>query len=186
MPTSKVWRRCKGRIQWGTVNGSFQVTWNHSFNLQADEEIYFAFAYPYSTIDVENKLIQVEELCKANNYYFHWDILIKSLEGWNVDIITISDKDSQTSDYEAPPEGIFLETKEKPILFKDRKKYVFLSARVHPGETPSSFVLNGLLDLILTSKKQGSTLLKNYVFKIIPILNPDGVSWGYYRLDTAG
>ena len=29
-------------------------------------------------------------------------------------------------------------------------------------------------------------LLENYVFKIIPILNPDGVERGYWRFDTLG
>ena len=29
-------------------------------------------------------------------------------------------------------------------------------------------------------------LRKNFVFKVIPVLNPDGVSRGYYRLDTMG
>jgi len=34
--------------------------------------------------------------------------------------------------------------------------------------------------------EQGELLRKNFVFKIIPILNPDGVYRGYYRLDTKG
>lgn len=25
---------------------------------------------------------------------------------------------------------------------------------------------------------------KNFVFKVVPIINPDGVARGYYRLDT--
>jgi len=32
--------------------------------------------------------------------------------------------------------------------------------------------------------EQGKVLRKNFVFKIVPMLNPDGVSRGYYRLDT--
>ena len=32
--------------------------------------------------------------------------------------------------------------------------------------------------------EQAKILRKNFVFKVIPILNPDGVSRGYYRLDT--
>jgi murein tripeptide amidase MpaA len=34
--------------------------------------------------------------------------------------------------------------------------------------------------------EQGRLLRKNYVFKVVPTLNPDGVSRGYYRLDTLG
>lgn len=48
-------------------------------------------------------------------------------------------------------------------------------------------MLNGILNF-LTSKTfagpQQDTLLDNFVFKIIPVLNPDGVYRGYYRLDT--
>ena len=66
-------------------------------------------------------------------------------------------------------------------------KVIFLTARVHPGETPASFVLNGILELLINqSREQGKRLLENFVFKIIPCLNPDGCSRGYFRIDTFG
>ena len=47
-------------------------------------------------------------------------------------------------------------------------------------------MLNGLIKMILEESEQGQMLRDNFVFKIIPILNPDGVYRGYYRLDTKG
>jgi murein tripeptide amidase MpaA len=46
-------------------------------------------------------------------------------------------------------------------------------------------VLNGILNFLLNEKsEQARVLLRRFVFKIISILNPDGVYRGYYRLDT--
>jgi cytosolic carboxypeptidase protein 5 len=65
------------------------------------------------------------------------------------------------------------------------KPVIFLSARVHPGEVPSSHVLNGLIKyLLLENDESAKRLRDNFVFKIIPCLNPDGVYRGYFRNDT--
>jgi Predicted carboxypeptidase len=62
-----------------------------------------------------------------------------------------------------------------------------ISARVHPGETPSSHVLKGLLRFLLDKHDiRAKAVRDNFVFVIIPILNPDGVFRGHYRADTHG
>ena len=66
-------------------------------------------------------------------------------------------------------------------------KYIVISARVHPGETHGSFVCEGLMRF-LTNNLQVNNLLEqnNIVFKIVPMLNPDGVISGNSRTSVVG
>lgn len=66
------------------------------------------------------------------------------------------------------------------------KKAVFLSARVHPGELPSSHMLNGVIEFLLSNSIESQILREKFVFYIVPILNPDGVYRGHYRTDIFG
>ena len=70
---------------------------------------------------------------------------------------------------------------------EQRKPTIFLTCRVHSGESPAQFILEGLTEKLTNfSELQSRILLDNYVFKIIPNLNPDGVARGSWRHDTHG
>jgi hypothetical protein len=64
---------------------------------------------------------------------------------------------------------------------------IFLTARVHPGESNASFMLQGAIEFLLQDNNKEAKLLRDtFIFKIIPMLNPDGVVNGYYRCNLVG
>ena len=66
------------------------------------------------------------------------------------------------------------------------KKGVVFSSRVHPGETVGSFVMEGILDFLTGETPEADFLRSAYIFKIVPMLNPDGVINGNYRCNLVG
>ncbi|XP_078187796.1 cytosolic carboxypeptidase 6 isoform X9 [Callithrix jacchus] len=66
------------------------------------------------------------------------------------------------------------------------RKVVFITGRVHPGETPSSFVCQGIIDFLVSQHPIARVLREYLVFKIAPMLNPDGVYLGNYRCSLMG
>lgn len=44
--------------------------------------------------------------------------------------------------------------------------------------------MNGILRFLVSKDARAELLRKNFVVKLIPMLNPDGVYHGHYRMDT--
>jgi murein tripeptide amidase MpaA len=61
------------------------------------------------------------------------------------------------------------------------RKAVVLTSRVHPGESNASYIMQGILDFLVSDDEGARYLRNNFVFKIVPMLNPDGVIVGNYR-----
>uniref|UniRef100_A0A674IUJ6 Peptidase M14 domain-containing protein n=1 Tax=Terrapene triunguis TaxID=2587831 RepID=A0A674IUJ6_9SAUR len=81
---------------------------------------------------------------------------------------------------------IFLSLHRVNLRSGAEQKVVFITARVHPGETPSSFVCQGIIDFLVSQHPIAKVLRDHLVFKIAPMLNPDGVYLGNYRCSLMG
>lgn len=72
-------------------------------------------------------------------------------------------------------------------LHTDTKRpYVMISARVHPGEVPASFMMRGVLELLLSDSAEARELRASLAFVVMPMLNPDGVALGHCRANGSG
>lgn len=67
---------------------------------------------------------------------------------------------------------------------RQARPVLFITARVHPGETPASHAVHGLLQFLVGATPEAKALRRAAVWVIVPMLNPDGVSAGNYRCDA--
>ncbi len=63
---------------------------------------------------------------------------------------------------------------------------VVLSARVHPSEPAASWCMEGVVDFLTGDSNEAKALRSRLVFKLVPMLNPDGVVLGYTRCNLSG
>lgn len=73
-----------------------------------------------------------------------------------------------------------------PYKNNENKHGIVLMARVHPGETVSSWVMKGALDFITSDHEDAEFIRNNFIIKVIPMINPDGVICGNFRTSVSG
>ena len=190
--TGTSWHRDGNSISYkpNTSNDYFTLTFTYNFRYEEDT-VYFAYSYPYTFSDLSEYLNQISANYSA---IARIDKLCYSLVGNPCEVLTITEKissfynnEEEVSDLKLSAAGRKLK-KRKTKQNNDHKgkKGIVLTGRVHSGETVASFMLKGSIDFLLSDCKKAKILRKNFVFKIIPMLNPDGVRYGNYRCSLLG
>ena len=127
--------------------------------------VYFAHCYPYTYTDVCQL---VNRTCTfGNKDKVRKTVLCRSLAGNDVDMLIVTN-------FCSIPEDIAV------------RKAIILTARVHPGESNASWMMKGVIEFLVSDDPKAQFLRDTYVFKIIPMLNPDGVIVGNYRCSLVG
>lgn len=137
------------------------LTFHMEFPHEGDT-CYLAHCYPYSYTDLELYLRTLMDNRKTAQYVQR-EVLCKTIAGNNCYALTITS--SQVPESE--------------------KLGVVISARVHPGETNASWMMKGMLDFLTSGHHIAEKLRRKFVFKLVPMLNPDGVIVGNYRTNLA-
>jgi len=110
-------------------------------------------------------LSRIEKTAYTNGF-FNRNTLCRTLAGNKCEYLTITSKSNS----------------EQMLT----KKGIFISARVHPGESNASWMMKGLVEFLVSDAPEARVLRDKFVFKIVPMLNPDGVINGNYRCSLAG
>jgi len=131
----------------------------------SDDLCYITHCYPYTYSHLHQWLLRMEQ---DSSKWRHVDkqVLCKSLAGNDVFLLTITDKSASEQEL-------------------SQRKGVILSARVHPGETNSSWMMQGAIEFLVSDHPIADSIRRSCIIKVVPMLNPDGVIVGNYRCSLA-
>jgi cytosolic carboxypeptidase protein 2/3 len=137
---------------------TFKMTFDHP-----SDTVLLAHSVPFTYTD---HLRHIKALTEERGQCIRRTALCKTLAERQCDLLTITD----------------FQEEEDP---KCPRRAIVITARVHPGETPASWIMKGFLDFCTGSSDAAKLLRKLFVFKVVPMLNPDGVFYGNNRCNLS-
>ena len=172
----------------------------HSFSFDYEfrydnDTVYFANCLPYFYSTLMKELNKYE-LDEEKYPYFHRKTLAVTLGGNDLDMFTINSMfdilnkgitsviTTKSKNYSIIKNNYDKNNNSSKII--DERKAVVIIGRQHPGETVGSYVVKGCMDFLMGDSEEAKKLRELYVFKIIPMMNPDGVLVGNSRTSFAG
>ena len=166
----------------GKKRNLHSLSFDYEFKYDNDT-VYFANCIPYFYTKLSKELnlftSKYSNLSKKS-------IITKTLGGNNLEMLTITNFTPLKNETSLPQLYSNNNTNLNNSKIFENKKLVILIARQHPGETVGSFVIKGCIDFLLSDSEEAKKLRELYIFKIIPMMNPDGVLVGNSRTSFAG
>jgi cytosolic carboxypeptidase protein 2/3 len=165
------WRRVGKNISYTQNNYKRKGSGNYytlSFTVTFDydhDSVFFAHCFPYTFTDLKYLLSDV--WTDSLRWRIRKTFLTRTLAGNEFEGVIITNFTSR-------PEDIA------------ERKWVVITGRVHPGESNSSFIVEGIIRYLVSDESAAISLRNRFVFKIVPMLNPDGVIIGNYRCSLSG
>lgn len=127
------------------------LTFNFDFGkVKEKEKIFFSYCFPYSFTMLHSFLREVN-LAEKETDIMKESVLCTSLSGIEVPLITITSRlRSDPKHYNMIRLSEFEDDDSKLSLpMYKKKKYVIVGARVHPGESNSSYMMQGFIKYLL-------------------------------------
>ena len=169
------------------------LTFKYDFEYD-DDTVYFANSIPFLYTDLIRDLNDIQKNDNKTEFFSRKNIC-STLARNKLEILTITNKLNNKEKY-----NLQLSNKYDRNSFNYSNKnnqdndfdciknrpVIILMARVHPGETVSSWIMKGIIDFLCSDCEEANLLRGSFDFKIIPMMNPDGVICGNYRTSLAG
>eukprot|EP01029_Cantina_marsupialis_P000013 TRINITY_DN1000_c0_g1_i1.p1 TRINITY_DN1000_c0_g1~~TRINITY_DN1000_c0_g1_i1.p1 ORF type:complete len:1145 (+),score=261.99 TRINITY_DN1000_c0_g1_i1:119-3553(+) len=160
------WRRIGNDINYYcTGTKAYTLSFNFKFPY-AKDTTYFSYCFPYSYTRLQRFLGHLGEDPETSKTFTR-EVLCPTLAGNKCELLRITNGD----DDKASP---------------STKRTLMLTARVHPGESNSSWIMEGALRFLTSSNPEAVQLRRHFVILVVPMVNPDGVINGNYRCSLAG
>ncbi|KAM6973388.1 cytosolic carboxypeptidase 4 [Aplochiton taeniatus] len=157
----------RGRKRSSFYTLTFTITFKHN-----EDVCYLAYHYPYTYSALQSHLQGLLRSVDPSTVFFRQQSLCQTLGGNPCPLITIT---------ACPPSRSW-----KDLHQLRNRPCLVLSARVHPGESNASWVMKGTLEFLCSPSPVAQSLREAFVFKILPMLNPDGVVNGTHRCALNG
>ena len=169
----KIWvysRNFLYKLNKGKKEYCYTLSFNYTFKFDNDE-VFFANCIPFTYTDLNRDLNLYTKNENDIYTFFNRKKLCSTIIGNEVEFFSINNSSMKY-----------------PFVTSNLndKKGVVLFGRQHPSETVGSWTIKGAIDFLMGDSDEAKYLRDNFVFKIVPMINVDGVICGNTRTSLSG